>query len=708
MSAHESHVRITEIEVGKSTLDEKIIGIFRYEPEGRARGSSGKRPPTILLIAEVSSTLYIYEQLLDAVNGAIEHLRPLISGVEGDPMARFEKLIQRLNEAVAAFTDEQPTPISWNRVNLFIMEFSEWHVCLSGIGRLSNIFLQKQSNGGWKGFDLFGSLEQPVDVDPKKLFSALICGDIHPGDILFAGTQNFERIRQELGVIDRLKSLPPVTAAMEIKQDLESSDIPDDFAGVIVACVELPTPSHVTDTEPILTATELSKQSVERMHEEEQKTQAILSPTITPLPKEPGTPRRTLRARWAAMRSKAQRLIREQRARKPARRADALALASLRGMSAGHGDFFSGKRKRLVIFSGVGVLTLLIGILWFRHARAFAAEQTLWNISYNQILDRKNRADADLIIGNEDRATRDVQEARDLLTKLDERTTDRKKTKDRITQDLFDLQTKLRHEIRLDAIAPLFSLPAEAPMDSLATIVVYKSALYSVDSARKLVMRTVPGARESSTYALPINRGTIVSGSAAANGVLFLTDAGSLIELKPEENKILETPITMTRATGTRDFTAYIRRLYLLDPGGNMIWRYAASGNGYTGEAPYLKQNTHALTESTAIAIDSNVYVGFRDGRIVRYYAGIEDTWTPTGVDPPLSSVASIWTSPDTDRIAIADHDGKRIVVLNKEGHLIAQILSSAFKGPSVITGDEKTKKLYLIDTNRVFSFDLP
>lgn len=703
----EIQIRLTEIEVGSSARDKKIIGIFRYEPDSRATGAvSGKRGPTLLMLAEINSTLYIYEQLLDALNATIEHLRPLISGVDADPMARFEKLIQRLNEAVASFVHEQPTAVSWNRVNLFLMEFSDSHLCLSGLGRLSNVFLQKQPNGGWKGFDLFGSLEQPEQIDQKKIFAGLICGDLHPGDLLFAGTQNFERVRQDLQLIDRLKSLPPVTAAMEIKQDLEAQNIPDDFAGAIVASVELPTPIAVETEKPV--KQEQSTISVARLHEEEKKTQAMLSPTIAPLPTQTASQTLLWKERLHALAGRIRRAWHIRRQTPRARRPDALALASLRGMNAGHGNFFTLKRRRLILLSGVGIALIAAALLWYRHARNFAAAQTLWNVAYNQLLDRKNRADADLVMGNESRSSQNLREANDLLAQLDEKTTDRKKAKERLRQEIAELQTKLRHERRLSHSAPLFALSADAPMDALDTVVVYQDVAFSADNSRKMIMRSTPGSKNVSTYSLPEGSGAVIGSTATPSGVLFLTDAGKIFSLKPEENLLTELTAASTHAANARAVHFYIRRLYVLDAADNMIWKYAVSADGLSGKAPYLKQSTHTLAEATSLAINSNVYVGFRDGRVVRYYAGAEDSWKPAAMDPPLASVSAIWTHPDLDRIVLADRDGRRLVVLRKDGALVAQILSDDFKGPTAVTGDEKNNRLYVVDGNRLFQIDLP
>src|SRR6185369_13684254 len=135
--------------------------------------SKGRRGPILLILADIDSSLYVYEQLLDTLNQAAEEARAELAKETGDQMARFEKLVQKLNDALAAFGQKE-TSIAWNRVNIFILELAEGQICLTGTGKLFNVFLQKQGDGTWRGFDLFGSLEQPPETDPNKPFSSFL------------------------------------------------------------------------------------------------------------------------------------------------------------------------------------------------------------------------------------------------------------------------------------------------------------------------------------------------------------------------------------------------------------------------------------------------------------------------------------------------------------------------------------------------------
>jgi hypothetical protein len=149
------------------------------------------------------------------------------------------------------------------------------------MGTLTNLFLQKQEDGSFRGFDILGSLEQPAQPDPQKPFAALVCGDIKPGDILLIGSGNLERLRGELRLKERLSTLPPVTATLEIKQDLEARSIPDHFVAGIITCHEAkPVIEPVARTAPEVVK---STSSIQELRASEAEVNEHLSPIISPV-----------------------------------------------------------------------------------------------------------------------------------------------------------------------------------------------------------------------------------------------------------------------------------------------------------------------------------------------------------------------------------------------------------------------------------------
>lgn len=696
-------VRLAEINVNQATFDEKIIGVFRFEADAR-----GKRGPALILLVEIASSLYVYEQLLDALCAAAERTRQFMSAVDTDPMIRFEKMTEQLNQAVANFVKSEPTPLSWNRINIFALEVSEHGVCLTGVGRMCNLFLQKQTDGTHRSFDLFNSLEQPTEIDPLKPFASFICGDFHPGDVFFAGTGNFERLRQELGLKERLLAAPPVTVALDLKQELERRRIPDHFSGLVVSNVlqaASAVPVFEKSTPEIKTEAE---RSVVELHEERMETEAYVESMVSPLSASGGNAlAKALKTHF----TDAKAAITERMQKKPAVHAmppqttDPLTLASLRGMSSGHGASLTTATKRKIAIAGISAIVLIGGGIWIQHARKSSAEQALWNAVYTQAVDKQTRADGDLIYQNDDGARQLLKEALSLTEGLDTKTAERKTAKEKLEQDLLALRTRLRKEQRVDQPVVAYQT-ADGSVGPLA----FTDAglvIVAAGSTSTNVLVTTNGAVTAS-IPLPQEATPVVSLAVEKAGILALTLQKQLALISLTKKTAGLVSFATTAANSTQSMSLYNGRLYVLDPAGQMIWRYSPAGTGFGQERGYLKVPAADLAQGLTLGIDSNVYAGLSDGRLMKFLSGEEVSWDASKIDPALTEITSLWTSVDSERIVVLDGKSKRVVIYDKNGKLVSQIISTAFKQPTGITVDPKGKKIYVSDGMRALQFDLP
>lgn len=686
--------RLAEIEVEQSNLDDKIIGLFRFESNGQK-----KHGPILLVIAEINGTGYVYDQLIDVVNNEAEQSRTLTIGVDTDPVTRFEKVVQNINNAVSAFMEREPTPINWTRVNIFIVELSDGHACLTGVGRLMNMFLQKQADGSFKTFDLFGSLEQPPDVNPQKLFRSIICGDMKAGDVLIAGSSNLERLRNELRMKERLTTLPPVTAALELKQDLEREAIPDDFVAVIASCATLDQPKVEAAVQP---PQGKSTASVEKMRDTEAKTLRQLAPVLggrketskgEPLAPHVGGPLGLL--------AQLRRMIVREKAH------DVAAMASMRGMHAGFGSFLTKRRKSLLISAVILALLILVAGSLMKHQRTTAAERAAWNATFDQAKGVIERANGEAVY-SEDRARRSLSEAEEALTSLDAATEERKAAVAGLRKEADDLRVKLRRIVDTAQPTQLFALPAEIADGALTSPILFKGSLVVADrSSKELVVMTIEN-KETKRIKLPADAGQIAALAPGRESVIIAMQDGKLFAANLTDGKVGALSLGSDKAKAMTDITVYANRLYRLDAESGQIWRYPSVSGGFGAEQAYLQATNTNISDATSLAIDSNVYVLKSNGQVARFLSGGQDGFSLSPVDPPLEHGSSIWAETDKQYVAIADTQGKRVVLFTKEGRLVAQYTSSAFKGPTDVTADEATKKLYVVDGNNVYELPLP
>lgn len=704
-ASKETMFRITDIEFSNSQIDDKIVGIFRFESTGPM-----KRGPTLLVLAEIEGVGYVYDQLIDILNNEAEHSRNLMSSMEQDPVTRFEKITQNINRAIKDFLEEETTPINWNRVNIFILELSEGHLCMAGVGRLMNMFLQKQEDGSYRTYDLFGSLDQSVDIDPSKFFSNIICGDFKLGDILIAGSNNFERFRNELRMKERLTTLPPVTATLEIKQDLEARGIPDDFVATVIACRGADAPKPAIAAVPH-EEIEKSTSSIEGLRRTEEETARTLAPAITPKEQltevsesdAPGVGKRFgfIGKIFGAVFGVFKKIFKREKVR------DVANMVNLRGMHAGFGSFFTKRRKSLIIGAIALIIIVVVTGSFLKHRRTVAAEEAAWNSTYDDIQAAIERAEGESVY-SEDKARKTLAGALNILSQLDTNTAKREEAIATLTGMANDMRTKLQRVVNVSNPTELFALADGLADGALASPILFKGNLVVADLANEELVVINLESKEVSNIDLPEDRVRAIGIAAGRTSVIIMLQDRSLLAANLESGDVSNLSLGGAEASGVTDILTYASRLYVLDAGAEQIWRHQSASGGFGTGGKYLQASSESLTDAVSLAIDSNVYVLKANGTVVRYYSGGQDGFALSPIDPPLTNGNQIWADVDNDYVVIADEDGKRVAVFTKEGRLVGQYKSSVFKGPTDIVADPETKKLYVVDGNKVYELLLP
>ena len=688
----ETCFRFAEIEYGNDPSNEKIVGLFKFE-----QPRQNKNGPFQVVIAEITSSLYAYEQLLDVINSAIEQSRTLLAGMTLDPFARFEKLVQRVNDSVASFQDKEPTPINWNRVNIFIIECYQGQICITGHGQLMNLFLQKNEKGNYQTFDLCNSLEQPAVTDPKKVFSALICGDAHPGDLFFIGSNNFERIKQNLQIKEKLMSQPMVAVALEIKKQLEREQIPDDFAAAILACRAEDVP-QTSKTESL--TKESALQSMAKLQKNEQTTNQILAPTVNPLKSKdspitsatPSLPKiiEPFRKIWDG----ASNIFRKRA--QPSRASE----AALRSMNAGHDNVFTTKRK-LTIGAGLAViLIIVVGCLAWSHNKKVAAEQAAWQSAYSQAVEWRNKAEGSLVYAKDDQTRSDIQQSISILKTLSTTKPEQKKQVDSLNADISQLQDKLKRSYKASNIIELVSLPVTATDGMLSAPVMSDKFAFVANNQDKKITRLDLATHESKDFLVPSSYGKIIAGSQGEQSIVFMDDKGQFLALNTSDNSV--TPLNKISASSTiSDMIVYNKKAYVLEGNDGKIIRLKKTSAGFGGATSYLASVLPKLIGSVALAIDSNVYSAKADGTVIKLTSGAEQAFSLSVIDPALTSLSGIWTDVDDTRLLMTDPAQKRILIFDKNGLLTAQLTSPEFGVLRDIASYKNAKQAVVISNNR-------
>ena len=155
-------------------------------------------------------------------------------------------------------------------------------------------------------------------------------------------------------------------------------------------------------------------------------------------------------------------------------------------------------------------------------------------------------------------------------------------------------------------------------------------------------------------------------------------------------------------------FVSYGGNLYLLDTAKSRIWKYIATESNFSETREYLNPDTLPdLSQATGMAVDSGIWVGTRDGRILRFLQGKEETFAPRGVEPSLGKMLLVATTEEDKNLYVADSDNKRVVVLDKDGVYLAQYVWSGALAPTQLVVSEKLKLIVLLADGKLYSIEL-
>ncbi|MEK7141733.1 MAG: hypothetical protein AAB800_04310 [Patescibacteria group bacterium] len=226
------------------------------------------------------------------------------------------------------------------------------------------------------------------------------------------------------------------------------------------------------------------------------------------------------------------------------------------------------------------------------------------------------------------------------------------------------------------------------------------------------------------TITMPAKNGKIVAGGSSFVGAKLLTVHGDSVYVLVDDGIHAvslrdgkTTPLVAKRDTQWGSITAIVSyggNIYLLDSGSSRIWKYIATDalpggrQGFSGMSEYLNPDTLPdLSQGTGMAVDGGIWVGTRDGNVLRFNQGKQETFTPRGVEPALGKTLIVATSEDDKHLYVLDTDNKRVVVLDKDGVYIAQYIWTGNIAPIEFFVSEKLKLILFLADGKLYSMGL-
>lgn len=618
---------------------------------------------------------------------------------------------------------------------------------------------------GRRMMDVLGSAEPDEPMNPLKIFSSIVEGDITEGSSLLVSTSTLldyfsrEKLRQ-------LVTGRPTHEAMAALEQLLREHQHDAQFGVITARL---IPAHdnvpsyrVPTAEPQHRAHAVADDSMEELISREEKTGELLAPSLfaevgkrgskaftdfssfwrTKVQRKPQ--RRTpygIMARSGIARPGAQsyreerphfflafvgmiergiralfrgsvRAVRNFRREKPLRERALELPQETEGFISRLIIRFQKLtfRRKLILIIGIVALVVFaesIVILGQRSRNAEDIERVA--VVFTQVEENLLDAETSLSFGDREGAQRVLLENKTLLTDAPvSRKQDRERS-DNLMKQNEELLNETRNIHTIDTLivkADLTTVNAEATGSTLTAL---NGSLFSINPTTKAVYRIGTDALTLDVIAPPDGFEGSVKRSAADDALLYvMNDANALVAYDPEANAWQTRTIPLPSGEhGIAGMAFFLDRLYLLDSVQNQIFRFPKTTNGFGASFSWIRDEVPALAGAVDIDIDGTVYVTFGDGTIQRYVQGVRESFTLAAVDPVLTSATALWTTEGSDNLYIFDAASRRIIQFGKDGHFNAQYQFAGDITPTAFSIDETNKRGFVLTGTTIGEFSL-
>lgn len=213
-------------------------------------------------------------------------------------------------------------------------------------------------------------------------------------------------------------------------------------------------------------------------------------------------------------------------------------------------------------------------------------------------------------------------------------------------------------------------------------------------------------AKENNEFAWPEEYGEGIAATYMADlGKIFIaTNNRSVISFSPVSKKFEDNTISLPDNINIELLSTYLTYLYIADRSSNEIYRYPRAEGGFGEKSNWLRQNID-LSNATSMSIDENLYISFGNS-LEKYFQGKKEAFTVTNTKTPIS-FDIVYTNIDLSNIYILDKLNSRIVVIGKDGSIIAQYHNDSIKSSIGFSVDERSDKAFILTEDEVDSLSL-
>ena len=625
---------------------------------------------------------------------------------EDNPEILLEEILQKINE----FLPELSTSVkikNWlNTLAMAVGIMYENNIYLASVGNINALLIHLNQ--------VTPIIEKNPPVNPTKIFSDIISGQLDAGDTLIVSTESlFDYISREK-IKQLVKKYSPESAGVKLNELL--STVPD-FVTFNSLFMKHPSSSDVALKPEQMEIIEDEEATDDILEAEATITDHHIKPAKTKLVLDLGAVKningfnklkfvgRAIAYFLAIdkkiiifIASKIKYSILFIFSPRYRRSREAQTLDTIKSSTDHKYMLF----QNLSIKKKIAVIILFVIILLFLQSLVFITQQRAdkqQTEAYNQLLRDANikftEVDTKLIYNDEPAAETILLEIQDMINNVRASSQEQQAKLDELTETVFNQLNKVRHIHVVPSPAEIYNL--SDTLIRAQQIVQKEGKFYILDIDKLYVLEN-----ENLSSLIEFKDGKYLADWAGENKLLLGNEEQYFI-FNIDNNNLESFDFTKTAGnTSVQDMFIYSNNLYVLDSDNNQIFKYAERGDSFSNGSPWLSTDID-LSSTNSFTIDGSIYTIDNNGHIKNFLKGSRAEFDYHQPHPVIGSEATIQTFKDSNYLYIIDPSNKRVIILSKDGEIKDQYTSQLFNNLTDLAIDPEEKAVYLLNGNHLY-----
>jgi len=344
------------------------------------------------------------------------------------------------------------------------------------------------------------------------------------------------------------------------------------------------------------------------------------------------------------------------------------------------------------------IISFTFSIVWLYNRQQEKEKLAEYNQIVQTIETKLNQAEASFLFRNTKKSLAMMSEAKEMIDNLPQAKETEQQNYDKLLNQYSSLQNKLLkiETVEANEIINLDNLSSDSPKIELLS-----SSVLSIADNNNLHILNL-AANQPQMVNTEIQSNIVSLCPFDENNLYVLFENNQLYQYLADSSQLNRIDISSKGIWS--DFKVYNKHLYFLAPQNNQIFKLRNVGSSSFGPPQEWLDETVDFSKSASLAIDGDIYILNSDGKIQKFLSGAAQTFSQQNVEPAIQNTTKIYTNTDSNFIYILDKPTKRVIVLTKTGLVIVQYSVSNVGEIDDMAIDEKNKKLYIIENQKVMA----